>query len=65
MIILWFKNDANQVFQRIDVLSKDFDNIVELQFATPWPIPPIVATATLAHKFEVIGEYLLSLVFVN
>ncbi|XP_078148204.1 plastid-lipid associated protein PAP / fibrillin family protein [Carex rostrata] len=43
------------VFQRIDVLSKDFDNIVELQFATPWPIPPIQATATLAHKFEVIG----------
>lgn len=65
MIILWFRNDANQVIQRIDVLSKDFDNIVELQFGTPWPIPPIEATATLAHKFEVIGEYLSSLALVN
>ncbi|CAA6655293.1 unnamed protein product [Spirodela intermedia] len=42
------------VFQRIDIVSKDFDNIVELQFGTPWPLPPAEATATLAHKFEVI-----------
>ncbi|PKU81592.1 putative plastid-lipid-associated protein 6, chloroplastic [Dendrobium catenatum] len=45
-----------QVFQRIDILSKDFDNIVELQFGTPWPFPQIEATATLAHKFELIGQ---------
>ncbi|XP_072968982.1 plastid-lipid-associated protein 6, chloroplastic [Typha angustifolia] len=44
-----------QVFQRIDILSKDFDNIVELQLGTPWPLPPIEATATLAHKFELVG----------
>lgn len=47
--------NLGQVFQRIDVLSKDFDNIVELQLGTPWPLPPIEATATLAHKFEITG----------
>lgn len=49
-----------KVFQRIDVLSKDFDNIVELQFGTPWPLPPIDATATLAHKFELTGQFACS-----
>lgn len=44
-----------KVFQRIDILSKDFDNIVELQFGTPWPLSPIEATASLAHKFDLIG----------
>ncbi|KAF3456486.1 hypothetical protein FNV43_RR01136 [Rhamnella rubrinervis] len=44
-----------QVFQRIDTVSKDFDNIVELELGTPWPLPPVEVTATLAHKFEVIG----------
>lgn len=44
-----------QVFQRIDILSKDFDNIVELQLGTPWPLPPVETVATLAHKFELIG----------
>ncbi|MED6169938.1 Plastid-lipid-associated protein 6, chloroplastic, variant 2 [Stylosanthes scabra] len=44
-----------QVFQRIDILSKDFDNIVEVQLGAPWPLPPLDATATLAHKFELIG----------
>jgi hypothetical protein len=44
-----------QVFQRIDVFSKDFDNIVELELGAPWPLPPIELTATLAHKFEVTG----------
>ncbi|CAL4987021.1 unnamed protein product [Urochloa decumbens] len=44
-----------QVFQRIDVLSRDLDNIVELELGAPWPIPPVEATATLAHKFEVVG----------
>jgi hypothetical protein len=45
-----------QVFQRIDVVSRDFDNIVELELGAPWPLPPLEATATLAHKFEIIGE---------
>ncbi|KAK8447951.1 hypothetical protein SEVIR_8G183100v4 [Setaria viridis] len=45
-----------QVFQRIDVVSRDFDNIVELELGAPWPLPPVEATATLAHKFEVVGE---------
>jgi len=44
------------VFQRIDVVSKDFDNIVELQLGAPWPLPPVEVTATLAHKFELIGR---------
>lgn len=44
-----------QVFQRIDVVSRDFDNIVELELGAPWPLPPVEATATLAHKFEVVG----------
>ncbi|XP_061993221.1 plastid-lipid-associated protein 6, chloroplastic [Rosa rugosa] len=44
-----------QVFQRIDIVSKDFDNIVEVQLGAPWPLPPIDVTATLAHKFELIG----------
>lgn len=52
-----------QVFQRIDILSKDFDNIVELQLGTPWPIPPLEATATLAHKFELIGSAKIKITF--
>ncbi|XP_058094646.1 plastid-lipid-associated protein 6, chloroplastic [Magnolia sinica] len=52
-----------QVFQRIDILSKDFDNIVELQLGTPWPVPPIEVTATLAHKFEIIGSAKIKIVF--
>uniref|UniRef100_A0ACD5X350 Uncharacterized protein n=1 Tax=Avena sativa TaxID=4498 RepID=A0ACD5X350_AVESA len=44
-----------QVFQRIDVVSEDFDNIVELELGAPWPLPPIEATATLVHKFEITG----------
>lgn len=44
-----------QVFQRIDTVSKDFDNIVELELGVPWPLEPIQVTATLAHKFEIIG----------
>ncbi|KAK4787943.1 hypothetical protein SAY86_011776 [Trapa natans] len=45
-----------QVFQRIDVFSKDFDNIVELELGAPWPLPPAQVTATLAHKFELVGS---------
>ncbi|KAF9608176.1 hypothetical protein IFM89_007562 [Coptis chinensis] len=52
-----------QVFQRIDILSKDFDNIVELQLGTLWPFPPIEVTATLAHKFELIGSAVIKIVY--
>lgn len=52
-----------QVFQRIDVFSRDFDNIVELELGAPWPIPPIELTATLAHKFELIGTSKMKIVF--
>lgn len=52
-----------QVFQRIDVLSKDFDNIVDLELGAPWPIPPVEVTATLAHKFELIGSAKVKITF--
>ncbi|MED6185642.1 Plastid-lipid-associated protein 6, chloroplastic [Stylosanthes scabra] len=52
-----------QVFQRIDILSKDFDNIVEVQLGAPWPFPPLDATATLAHKFELIGSSKIKIIF--
>ncbi|TKY51905.1 plastid-lipid-associated protein 6 [Spatholobus suberectus] len=52
-----------QVFQRIDIFSKDFDNIVELQLGAPWPLPPLEVTATLAHKFELIGSSKIKIVF--
>ncbi|CAN4091093.1 unnamed protein product [Withania somnifera] len=52
-----------QVFQRIDVLSKDFDNIVELELGAPWPFPSVEVTATLAHKFELIGSSTIKITF--
>ncbi|KAB1205324.1 putative plastid-lipid-associated protein 6, chloroplastic [Morella rubra] len=52
-----------QVFQRIDVVSKDFDNIVELELGVPWPLPPAELTATLAHKFELIGSAKIKIAF--
>lgn len=52
-----------QVFQRIDVFSKDFDNIVELEVGAPWPLPPLQVTATLAHKFELIGSAKIKITF--
>lgn len=52
-----------QVFQRIDVVSRDFDNIVELELGAPWPLPPLEATATLAHKFEIIGTSGIKITF--
>ncbi|XP_027118844.1 plastid-lipid-associated protein 6, chloroplastic [Coffea eugenioides] len=52
-----------QVFQRIDVLSKDFDNIVDLELGAPWPLPPVELTATLAHKFEIIGTSNIKITF--
>ncbi|KAK9287683.1 hypothetical protein L1049_016121 [Liquidambar formosana] len=51
------------VFQRIDILSKDFDNIVELQLGVPWPLEPVAVTATLAHKFELIGSSNIRIIF--
>ncbi|KAM1724208.1 hypothetical protein ACFX13_022726 [Malus domestica] len=52
-----------KVFQRIDIFSKDFDNIVELELGAPWPLPPVEATATLAHKFELIGSSRVKIIF--
>ncbi|KAF5768165.1 putative plastid-lipid-associated protein [Helianthus annuus] len=52
-----------QVFQRIDILSKDFDNIVELELGAPWPLQPIEVTATLAHKFEIVGTSTIKIIF--
>ncbi|KAL3828265.1 hypothetical protein ACJIZ3_017067 [Penstemon smallii] len=52
-----------QVFQRIDIFSKDFDNIVELELGAPWPLQPIEVTATLAHKFEIIGTSSIKITF--
>ncbi|KAH6834646.1 Plastid-lipid associated protein PAP / fibrillin family protein [Perilla frutescens var. hirtella] len=52
-----------QVFQRIDIFSKDFDNIVELELGAPWPLPPLEVTATLAHKFELIGTSGIKIIF--
>ncbi|PKA53739.1 putative plastid-lipid-associated protein 6, chloroplastic [Apostasia shenzhenica] len=58
-----FPITLGQVFQRIDVVSKDFDNIVELEFGTPWPFPLVEATATLAHKFERTGTARIKITF--
>uniref|UniRef100_A0A0D9XTU1 Plastid lipid-associated protein/fibrillin conserved domain-containing protein n=1 Tax=Leersia perrieri TaxID=77586 RepID=A0A0D9XTU1_9ORYZ len=52
-----------QVFQRIDVVSKDFDNIVEVELGAPWPLPPVELTATLAHKFEIVGTSGIKITF--
>nr|AAR26484.1 harpin binding protein 1 [Oryza sativa Indica Group] len=52
-----------QVFQRIDVVSKDFDNIVDVELGAPWPLPPVELTATLAHKFEIIGTSSIKITF--
>uniref|UniRef100_A0A9I9CP31 Plastid lipid-associated protein/fibrillin conserved domain-containing protein n=1 Tax=Cucumis melo TaxID=3656 RepID=A0A9I9CP31_CUCME len=49
--------------QRIDIISKDFDNIVELELGAPWPLPPAEVTATLAHKFEIIGSAKIKITF--
>lgn len=52
-----------QVFQRIDTVSKDFDNIVALEFGAPWPLQPVQVTVTLAHKFELIGSAKIKIKF--
>lgn len=52
-----------QVYQRIDVLARELDNIVELQINTPWPFPPIRVTATLAHTFEISGDNKVTITF--
>ncbi|KAL4578505.1 hypothetical protein LXL04_014628 [Taraxacum kok-saghyz] len=52
-----------QVFQRIDTVSKDFDNVVELELGAPWPLEPVEVTATLAHRFEIIGSSKIKIIF--
>ncbi|KAF4354136.1 hypothetical protein F8388_004148 [Cannabis sativa] len=47
----------------LDIFSRDFDNIVELELGAPWPLPPIEVTATLAHKFELIGSSKIQITF--
>uniref|UniRef100_A0A0E0I8T6 Plastid lipid-associated protein/fibrillin conserved domain-containing protein n=1 Tax=Oryza nivara TaxID=4536 RepID=A0A0E0I8T6_ORYNI len=51
------------VFQRIDVVSKDFDNIVDVELGAPWPLPPVELMSTLAHKFEIIGTSSIKITF--
>ncbi|VFQ65951.1 unnamed protein product [Cuscuta campestris] len=55
--------NLGQVFQRIDVFSRDFDNIVDLELGAPWPFPPLQVTATLAHKFELVGTSKIKIAF--
>lgn len=52
-----------QVYQRIEVFAKELDNIVELRVGTPWPLPPLEVTATLAHTFELIGDAVIKILF--
>jgi hypothetical protein len=52
-----------QVYQRIDVASKELDNIVDLRVGTPWPLPPVEVTATLAHTFQVTSSNSIRIVF--
>ncbi|KAK8684649.1 hypothetical protein V6N13_040665 [Hibiscus sabdariffa] len=52
-----------QVFQRINVVSKDFDNIAEVELGAPWPLPPLQVTAILAHKFELLGFSTIKITF--
>eukprot|EP01018_Ginkgo_biloba_P026081 Gb_07161 [translate_table: standard] len=52
-----------QVFQRIDIVGREFDNIVDLNIGTPWPLPLIEVTATLAHRFELIGAAKVRIIF--
>lgn len=47
------------MYQRIDVVSRELDNIVDLNIPTPWPLPTIQVTATLAHSFELTGKQAL------
>lgn len=52
-----------QVFQRIDIVGREFDNIVNLQIGTPWPLPQIEVIATLAHSFELLGRASIRIIF--
>jgi hypothetical protein len=52
-----------QVYQRIDVLSKELDNIVDLRIGTPWPLPTLELTACLAHSFELTGGAGIRIIF--
>ncbi|MCO5613080.1 hypothetical protein L7F22_067354 [Adiantum nelumboides] len=52
-----------QVYQRVDVLARELDNIVVLQVRSPWPFPPVDITATLAHTFVVVGDKNVKITF--
>eukprot|EP00245_Coleochaete_scutata_P006535 TRINITY_DN21002_c0_g1_i1.p1 TRINITY_DN21002_c0_g1~~TRINITY_DN21002_c0_g1_i1.p1 ORF type:complete len:300 (+),score=39.19 TRINITY_DN21002_c0_g1_i1:54-902(+) len=52
-----------QVYQRIDVVSRELDNIVDIRIGAPWPLPSLELNATLAHSFEVIGENEIRIIF--
>ncbi|XP_059630121.1 plastid-lipid-associated protein 6, chloroplastic-like [Cornus florida] len=49
-----------EVFQRIDILSKDFDNIVNLEYTGPEPGKKI---DKFAHKLELIGSSKVKLTY--
>ncbi|KAL2608131.1 hypothetical protein R1flu_026704 [Riccia fluitans] len=51
------------VYQRIDVALRELDNIVDLRFPAPWPLPTLEITATLAHSFELAGGSKIRIVF--
>eukprot|EP00850_Spirogloea_muscicola_P019951 SM000203S06127 [mRNA] locus=s203:56327:57859:- [translate_table: standard] len=52
-----------QVYQRIDVAARELDNVVEIKYGAPWPLPPVEAEATLAHKFQVVGGAGIKIIF--
>ncbi|KAJ7239232.1 hypothetical protein O6H91_Y441400 [Diphasiastrum complanatum] len=58
-----FPLTLGQVFQRIDTLSQELDNIVDLRFNLFWPLPVLEVTATLAHKFELTGKTGIRIIF--
>ncbi|BBN18557.1 hypothetical protein MPTK1_8g03430 [Marchantia polymorpha subsp. ruderalis] len=53
------------VYQRIDVATRELDNIVDLRVLAPWPLPALEVTATLAHSFELAGGSKIRLIFTN
>eukprot|EP00897_Mesotaenium_endlicherianum_P005175 jgi/Mesen1/4686/ME000241S03722 len=57
--------NVGQVYQRVDVASRELDNIVDLKVSPPWPLPPLDVTATLAHSFETFGTAGIRITFEN
>lgn len=55
---------VGQVLQRIDIPTRQLDNIVELRLGVlPWPLPPVELTASLGHSFEVLGTSTFRIIF--